>query len=133
MHPYLIALAEVTSLGLLGLRDGSDLTRVRRLMTAFSISSLVLSFFSRSGISPLRVSLVACLLVAATAGGCGSHGAARNDAASDSGTGDGGVWPCAPPADPTQPFPTLAATGCMDDVAVTRFAAGAHGYEVNSP
>lgn len=40
---------------------------------------------------------------------------------------------CAPPADPTQPYATLAATGCMDTVAVTHFASSAHGYEVNSP
>jgi uncharacterized repeat protein (TIGR03806 family) len=44
-----------------------------------------------------------------------------------------GVWPCAPPADPTQAQSTLAATGCMDAVAITRFTSSAHGYEVNSP
>jgi len=91
-------------------------------------------------------------LAAATAGGCASHGATQNDASSDgrggsggddaspadttgadSGSPDGGLWPCAPPADPTQPSPTLAATGCMDTAAVTRFASSAHGYEINSP
>jgi uncharacterized repeat protein (TIGR03806 family) len=91
--------------------------------------------------------------VAATAGGCMSHGATQNDASSseggggsggddastadapapEAGSGDGGLWPCAPPADPTQPHPTLAATGCMDTVAITRFASGAYGYEINSP
>src|SRR6476646_4124 len=85
-------------------------------------------------------------------GGCASHGATtQNDASSnsdgagggdasaadvpaaDAGSVDGGFWPCAPPADPTQPHPTLAATGCMDAAAITRFAPGAHRYEINSP
>jgi uncharacterized repeat protein (TIGR03806 family) len=91
------------------------------------------------------------LLAAATAGGCMSHGATQNDASSqggggsggddasaadapapapDAGSADGGRWPCAPPA---EPHPTLAATGCMDSLAVTRFASGAYGYEINSP
>ena len=96
---------------------------------------------------------IACVLAATTAGGCTSHGATQNDASSseggggsdgddasaadapapDAGSGDGGLWPCAPPADPTQPHPTLAATGCMDTLAITRFASGAYGYEINSP
>jgi len=92
------------------------------------------------------------VLGAASTGGCTSHGATtQSDAASGTGgsggadasaadatspdavSGDGGLWPCAPPADPTQPRSTLAATGCMDTVAITRFAAGAHRYEINSP
>jgi uncharacterized repeat protein (TIGR03806 family) len=97
------------------------------------------------------------VLAAATAGGCVPHGAAHDDASSmggggsgggndassagatgadagaDAGAGDGGLLPCAPPSDPTQPFPTLAATGCMDSAAITRFASSAYRYEVNSP
>jgi len=55
--------------------------------------------------------------------------AANQDAAVDAPA----LQPCPPPADPTQPYPTLAATGCMDSVAVTHFVAGAYRYEVNSP
>jgi len=98
-----------------------------------SFFALLLSFYFRLHIFPSRVSLIACLLVATAAGGCVSHGATQNDASSDNGTGDGSVRPCAPPVDPTQPFAALSATGCMDAVAVTRFAAGVYGYEVNSP
>ena len=71
--------------------------------------------------------------------GCMSHGATQYDASAedaialDAGAGDGGPQPCAPPADPIQPHPTLAATGCMDSVAITRFASGVYGYEINSP
>src|SRR6266498_1320558 len=49
-------------------------------------------------------------------------------ATTDAGPGDGadaGVWPCAPPSDPTQPHGALAETGCMDEVNVTSFAASA--------
>ncbi|HXU62597.1 MAG TPA: hypothetical protein VN962_12895 [Polyangia bacterium] len=46
---------------------------------------------------------------------------------------DGKLSACVPPADPTQPHPSLAATGCMDSAAVTHFVSDAHRYEVNSP
>jgi hypothetical protein len=100
----------------------------------------------------LRFFFIVFFLAAATAGGCASQGATQNDAASDgrggsggddasaadtaeadSGSGDAGPRPCAPPSDPAQPFPTLAATGCMDSAAVTSFFSGAYGYEINSP
>ncbi|MES1205953.1 MAG: hypothetical protein ABUS79_08445 [Pseudomonadota bacterium] len=61
----------------------------------------------------------------AATGGTGGSGARDASAAVGS--------PCAPPADPTQPHATLAATGCMDATAITRFTSAAHGYEVNSP
>jgi uncharacterized repeat protein (TIGR03806 family) len=99
---------------------------------------------------------LATLLAVATAAGCGSSrgatesgGTGGNGAAghgggaggsggarvTDGGTPDSSsqLWPCAPPADPAQPSPTLAATGCMDTAAVTRFVSSAHGYDVNSP
>ena len=66
-------------------------------------------------------------------GSDGDDASAADAPAPDAGSGDGGLWPCAPPADPTQPHPTLAATGCMDTLAITRFASGAYGYEINSP
>jgi uncharacterized repeat protein (TIGR03806 family) len=68
-------------------------------------------------------------------GGTGGSGARDASAADHASPPDSGssLLSCAPPADPAQPYPTLAATGCMDTVAVTRFASGAHGYEVNSP
>jgi uncharacterized repeat protein (TIGR03806 family) len=100
--------------------------------------------------------LIPCLLALGTVAGCLSHAATQNDASpagtggsgggdasvgdhptvdapSEAGSSDGGLWPCAPPSDPTQPHSTLAATGCMDDAAITHFASSAHGYEVNSP
>ncbi len=99
------------------------------------------------------------LLTVAAAVGCASPGASRPTASSGGNGGstpvvaaggaggaagaggvDGGptdssshLWPCAPPADPTQPASTLAATGCMDPAALTRFVSASHGYEVNSP
>jgi uncharacterized repeat protein (TIGR03806 family) len=137
----LFALGEVTSFALFDPRGASDLTHVPPLVPAVLFFFLLFFFFlSRSRISLSRVSSIACLVVATTAGGCVSHGATQNDASSvdassvvDEGTGDGSLRPCAPPVDPTQPFATLSATGCMDAVAVTRFASGAYGYEVNSP
>jgi len=91
-----------------------------------------------------RRSAIGFLVAALTAAACSSHDAPANQPAPDAGSPDVGspdvgspdgavIQPCAPPADPTQPARSLAATGCMDAVAVTRFAAGAHGYEVNSP
>jgi len=93
--------------------------------------------------------VIVSVLAAATSAGCSSHASTQSDAspaggggstgldaASDggsSGSGDAALRPCAPPADPEQPHPSLAATGCMDDAAITHFASGAHGYEVNSP
>jgi uncharacterized repeat protein (TIGR03806 family) len=131
----LFALGEVTS-SASDPRGASDPTHMRLLVPAV-LSSFVSLLFSkfRLQIFPSRVSLIACLLVATAAGGCVSHGATQNDASSvvDDGTGDGSVRPCAPPVDPTHPFPALSATGCMDAVAVTRFASGVYGYEVNSP
>ena len=130
----LFALGGLTSSALFDPRGASDLTHVPLLVPALlSFFALRLFFNLRLHIFPSRVSLIACLLVATAAGGCVSHGATQNDASSDNGTGDGSARPCAPPVDPTQPFPELSATGCMDALAVTRFAAGAYRYEVNSP
>jgi uncharacterized repeat protein (TIGR03806 family) len=125
----------------------SSLVRARRRFFLFFFL-----FFSRSRARRLRVAAIACVLAAAAAGGCMSPGATQSDASStgaggsggndasavdapapDAGAGDAGLWPCAPPADPTQPHPTLAATGCMDTLAITRFASRAYGYEINSP
>jgi len=90
--------------------------------------------------------VIAFLVPAGTVGGCASRAATGDqmaadrgaidpprDAGSHDGSGDVALWPCAPPADPAQPNPSLAATGCMDSAAVTRFASSAHGYEINSP
>ena len=103
--------------------------------------------------------LSAGFLAAVAAAGCGSPTATRNLGSSggsggsgaglaagggggsagaggvDGGPGDSSSpsWRCAPVADPAQPSRTLAATGCMDTVAVTQFVSTTHGYDVNSP
>lgn len=84
----------------------------------------------------LWLCLAPSVLATALTAGC-QHGAATPDAggggAGGGPNGDAGQTRCAPPADPSQAAATLADTGCMDDVDVTRFASFAWGYEVNSP
>jgi uncharacterized repeat protein (TIGR03806 family) len=107
-----------------------------------------LHFLCRFRLFGSRVALVVSALAVATSAGCTPH---REGAADSGGTGGSGArdasalddaasadstsspGTCAPPADPTQPYGTLAATGCMDSAAITHFASSAHGYEVNSP
>jgi uncharacterized repeat protein (TIGR03806 family) len=136
-----------------GALDGTEPSPLVREGLSFL---LFFSFFSRAAVTRSRGSVLACLFAVGAAAGCVSQGAARNDAspsgaagsagdaapavdatdalAPDSGAGDGGgLRPCAPPADPAQPYPTLAATGCMDSDAIARFVSSAYGYEVNSP
>ena len=107
-----------------------------------------------------RLLVIACFMGGLTAGACGRQSASPGsdagapdagsplagspdagppDAGSpDAGSPDAGspdaavLRRCVPP-DPAAPYPTLAATGCMDSVALTRFFSGARGYEVNSP
>jgi len=146
-------LGEVMPLRFLDRCRGRDVTRLGPLVRVRRCFCLFFFFFFfPARVCRWRMAAIACALAAATVGGCTSHGATQNDASSeggggsggddasaadapapDAGSGDGGLWPCAPPADPTQPHPTLAATGCMDTVAITRFASGAYGYEINSP
>src|SRR5437764_1976015 len=98
----------------------------------------------RPHVAGSRLGLLVCLLAASCApargtatGGTGGAGArdasATGGASAATGGRDGSVdsssalWPCAPPADPTQPHSALAATGCMDAVAITHFTSTAHG------
>ncbi len=126
------------------------------LKLVLAMHKVSVSFPSR--VSWRRVTWRLGVLAVAAAAGCASPRTATN-AGSSGGTGgsasggaaggttgaagriaDGGAtdsvshsWLCAPPADPTQPPSTLAATGCMDTTALTQFVSTAHGYEVNSP
>jgi uncharacterized repeat protein (TIGR03806 family) len=85
----------------------------------------------------LAIYLAPAVVATALAGGCqrgsGSTGTGTGGAGGAPTTGDAGEIPCAPLPDPTQPAAALADTGCMDKTNVTRFAASAWAYEVNSP
>jgi uncharacterized repeat protein (TIGR03806 family) len=82
----------------------------------------------------------ALFLLVVGLGGCGGKelaatdaGTTPDDASRPDGGDDASTSACAPPLDPAAPHPSLAETGCMGAGNVTTFAAGAHGYEVNSP